>query len=48
MTIVFAYIDPGVGTLIWQSIAAVALGSLYYVRRFFGKLRGRGKGKTNS
>lgn len=38
---VFAYIDPGAGVLLWQSIVAVAVGGLFYVRRFFRRNKGR-------
>jgi hypothetical protein len=38
-----AYIDPGAGSLMWQALAAAFLGSMFYVRRFVTKLRGRGK-----
>jgi len=30
---VLAYIDPGVGALIWQSIVGVCVGLLFYMRR---------------
>ena len=43
-----AYIDPGVGTLIWQLVAAVFLGTAFYVRRFLGKIRSRRKEKTDA
>ena len=36
-----AYIDPGSGFVIWQSIAAAGLTSLFYLRKFFTKLRNR-------
>lgn len=31
---VVAYIDPGSGLLIWQAIAAGALGVVFYFKRF--------------
>ena len=34
-----AYIDPGSGFAVWQAITAAALGSLYYLRRWFLGLR---------
>jgi hypothetical protein len=30
----FAYIDPGSGLLVWQLIVAVAVGCLFYMRKF--------------
>lgn len=45
MTPIFAYIDPGTGTLIWQSITAALIGCSFYFRRFLGKLRKRTKSK---
>ena len=30
---VYAYTDPGSGTLIWQMLAAGSVGLLFYVRR---------------
>jgi len=35
-----AYVDPGSGALIWQMLAAAAVGVLFYFRSFF---RGMGK-----
>lgn len=34
------YVDPGSGALIWQMLAAAAVGVLFYFRSFF---RGIGK-----
>ncbi len=39
ITPIFAYIDPGAGSLIWQSITAVFIGAGFYFRRFFTKIR---------
>jgi hypothetical protein len=36
---IFAYIDPGTGALIWQSIAAAFIGSMFYLRRFIAKVK---------
>jgi hypothetical protein len=39
-----AYIDPGTGALIWQSIIGVFVGMLFYLRRtrkWIGRLIGR-------
>ncbi len=47
MVTILAYIDPGVGSLIWQSAAAVFIGSMFYVRRFWNKIRGRNKENRN-
>ncbi len=32
-----AYIDPGSGLLVWQSITASVVGAAFYFRRFFLK-----------
>jgi len=39
MNFVLAYIDPGTGSLIWQSITAALIGCSFYVRRILVKLR---------
>lgn len=39
MHTIFAYIDPGAGSLLWQSLTAVFIGSMFYVRRFWMKIR---------
>lgn len=31
--ILLAYIDPGTGLLIWQTVVAVVLGMLFYVKK---------------
>jgi hypothetical protein len=39
-----AYIDPGVGALIWQSIIGVFVGMLFYLRKtrkWLGRLMGK-------
>jgi hypothetical protein len=36
-----AYIDPGSGMLVWQSVTATVIGAAFYFRRFFSKLLGR-------
>lgn len=33
-----AYIDPGAGALVAQSIAAAVLGAVFYFRKLLGKL----------
>lgn len=33
MTILLAYIDPGLGTLLWQSIIAAFVGFLFYLKK---------------
>ncbi len=41
---VLAYIDPGVGTLIWQSIIGVFVGLFFYLRKtrqWLGRLMGK-------
>ena len=30
---IFAYIDPGFGTLLWQTIVAVFVGFLFYLKQ---------------
>ncbi|MGH9610801.1 MAG: hypothetical protein ACRD34_14140 [Bryobacteraceae bacterium] len=34
-----AYIDPGTGALIWQSIAAAFIGGLFYFRKIIAKIK---------
>jgi hypothetical protein len=34
-----AYVDPGSGAMIWQIAAAAVIGSMFYVRRFVGKIK---------
>jgi hypothetical protein len=29
----FAYIDPGMGLLLWQSVIAACLGTLFYLKK---------------
>lgn len=36
-----AYVDPGSGAMIWQMLAAAAIGSLFYCRRVILRLRAR-------
>jgi hypothetical protein len=31
--IVFAYVDPGLGLLLWQAVVSVFLGLLFYVKK---------------
>jgi hypothetical protein len=41
---ILAYIDPGVGALIWQSIIGIFIGLLFYMRRtrkWIGRLMGK-------
>jgi hypothetical protein len=47
---VFAYIDPGAGALVWQSIIAAFVGVMFYLKRtrkvigaFFKKAFGNGQ-----
>jgi hypothetical protein len=37
------YTDPGSGALLWQVLAAGAVGALFYVRKFFGLFRGNAR-----
>jgi hypothetical protein len=52
---ILAYIDPGTGALIWQSIIGVFVGILFYLRRtrkwiggLVGKVLGTGQKSGNS
>jgi len=36
-----AYVDPGSGAMVWQMLAAAAIGSLFYVRKVFTWVRDR-------
>ncbi|MFY9611627.1 MAG: hypothetical protein WAU45_23815 [Blastocatellia bacterium] len=47
-TSVYAYADPGSGTLIWQILLAASFGVMFYLRRIIGWLRGLKSGKQNS
>jgi hypothetical protein len=40
---VYAYVDPGVGSLLWQIVVAGFVGALFYVRRLLGSLLARKK-----
>ena len=40
LNIFFAYVDPGIGTLIWQILAATAIGFIFYSKRFFSWIKG--------
>ena len=40
---VFAYVDPGAGSLLWQIVVAGFVGVLFYVRRLLGSLLARKK-----
>jgi hypothetical protein len=49
----FAYIDPGLGALIWQSSVAAVVGFLFYLKKTrrwivstFRKMLGRGEVKV--
>lgn len=42
-----AYVDPGSGMLIWQSITASVIGAGFYFRRFFLKLMRRSESQKN-
>jgi hypothetical protein len=47
---VLAYIDPGLGALIWQSIIGIFVGLLFYLRRtrrWIGRMMGRVMGNGN-
>ena len=38
-----AYVDPGTGMMIWQTVAAAALGVAFYFRKVFSWFRPRKK-----
>jgi hypothetical protein len=49
----FAYVDPGLGALIWQSIVAAFVGFFFYLKKTrrwivaaFRKMLGRGETKN--
>ena len=42
-----AYVDPGSGAMLWQVIAAAAIGSLFYLRKFANWVRARLHLKSN-
>jgi hypothetical protein len=44
---VSAYLDPGVGSMIWQLLVAVGLGVAFSVRMYWQKLKDRFSGKTD-
>jgi hypothetical protein len=41
MTHPFGYIDPGTGSLLWQSITAFVIGAGFYVRRLLARVRSK-------
>jgi hypothetical protein len=41
MTSILAYIDPGTGLMVWQSVTAALIGAAFYFRRFLKKISGR-------
>lgn len=45
---IFAYIDPGLGLLVWQTILAACIGTLFYLRKTRTWLVGLFKGKKSS
>jgi hypothetical protein len=52
---IFGYIDPGLGTLIWQSIVAAVVGFLFYLKKTrqwivntFRRIFGRGQKSATS
>ena len=38
-----AYVDPGTGMMIWQTVAAAAVGAAFYFRKVFSWFRPRKK-----
>ena len=45
---VSAYLDPGVGSMIWQLLVAVGLGVAFSVRMYWQKLKDRFSRKTDA
>ncbi len=43
-----AYLDPGVGSMIWQLLVAVGLGVAFSVRMYWQKLKDRFSRKTDN
>jgi len=43
-----AYLDPGVGSMIWQLLVAVGLGVVFSVRMYWQKLKDRFSHKTDN
>lgn len=43
-----AYVDPGSGMLIWQSLTATAIGAAFYFRRFVLRLLRRDGPEKNN
>ncbi len=43
-----AYLDPGVGSMIWQLLVAVGLGVVFSVRMYWQKLKDRFSRKTDN
>lgn len=43
----FGYIDPGSGALIWQIVAGVVLGGMFYFKTAWRWITSRGKGKSS-
>ena len=42
-----AYVDPGSGAMVWQMLAAAAIGSLFYVRKVFTWVRDHLSSRTD-
>lgn len=38
-----AYVDPGSGTLVWQTLLAAFVGAMFYFRRFITWFKSKGK-----
>lgn len=38
-TFAWAYVDPGSGLLLWQLLASVVIGALFYVKQFAAAIR---------
>jgi len=45
---VSAYLDPGVGSMIWQLLVAVGLGVVFSVRMYWQKLKDRFSRRTDN
>jgi uncharacterized membrane protein len=44
---VYAYVDPGAGSLLWQIVVAGFVGVLFYVRCLLGSLLRKKEGKPS-
>lgn len=43
-----AYLDPGVGSMIWQMLVAIALGAVFTLKVYWSKLKEYFKGRREA